>query len=49
MKYFEAEDILHLAISDDKESNSVELSPNVTAEINAKGDLIKVHRKESEP
>ncbi len=40
--YFEKEDILHLVVSDDKEANSVELSPNITAELNEKGELIGI-------
>jgi uncharacterized protein YuzE len=40
--YFEQEDILHLVISDEEEANSVELSPNVTAELNHKGELIGI-------
>jgi len=40
MTYFKEEDVLHLAISDEKEAGSVELSPNVTAELNEKGELI---------
>ena len=42
MTYFRNEDILHLAISDEKEGNSVEVSPNVTAELNEHGDLIGI-------
>lgn len=42
MRYFEQEDVLHLLISDDPEANSVELSPNITAELNADGELIGV-------
>lgn len=42
MTYFSTEDILHLVISDDQEANSVELSPNITAELNAKGELIGI-------
>lgn len=42
MNYFEDEDILHIVISDEKESGSVELSPNVTAELNDMGELIGV-------
>ena len=42
MTYFKEEDILHLVISDEKEASSVELSPNVTAELNEKGDLIGI-------
>ena len=33
---------MHLVISDEPEAGSVELSPNVTAELNAKGELIGV-------
>jgi uncharacterized protein YuzE len=40
MFYFEQEDILHLVISEEEEANSVELSPNITAELNAQGELI---------
>jgi len=42
MLYFSNEDILHLMISDEEEANSVELSPNITAELNAKGELIGI-------
>jgi uncharacterized protein YuzE len=42
MCYFEKEDILHLMISDEEEANSVELSPNITAELNAQGELIGI-------
>jgi uncharacterized protein YuzE len=42
MAYFEKDDVLHLAISDDPEAGSVEISPNITAEINAKGELIGI-------
>ncbi len=40
MTYFQENDILHLSISDEEEAGSVELSPNVTAELNEKGELI---------
>ena len=42
MVYFEAEDILHLVLSEEPEANSVELSPGVTAELNDKGEMIGV-------
>jgi len=42
MEYFENEDILHLAISDEPEDGSVEISPNITAELNSKGELIGI-------
>lgn len=42
MTYFKDEDIIHIAISDEKEANSIELSPNITAEINEKGELIGI-------
>ena len=40
MTYFKDEDIIHIAIFDEKEANSIELSPNITAEMNEKGELI---------
>lgn len=42
IRYFEQEDILHLVVSDEEEANSIELGPNITAELNAKGELIGV-------
>ncbi len=42
MVYFEQEDILHLAISEGPEAQSVELSPNITVELNDKGELIGI-------
>jgi uncharacterized protein YuzE len=42
MNYFKEEDILHLLISEEPESASIEISPNVTAELNADGELIGV-------
>jgi uncharacterized protein YuzE len=42
MCYFEKEDILHLIISNEEEANSVELSPNITAELNEQGELIGI-------
>lgn len=42
MVYFERENILHLAISDEPETQSVELSPNITVELNEKGELIGI-------
>ncbi len=40
MAYFENDDVLHLAFSDEPEAGSIELSPNVTAELNENGELI---------
>ncbi len=42
MTYFKEEDILYFIISEGNESNSVELSPNITAELNENGDLIGI-------
>lgn len=42
MNYFEKEDILHLVVSDEPEANSVEISPNITAELNDLGELIGI-------
>ena len=40
--YFPEQDVIHLAITDEDEMESLELSPNITAELNADGDLIGV-------
>jgi len=42
LAYFEKEDVLHLVLSDGPEAQSVELSPNITVELNDKGDLIGI-------
>jgi uncharacterized protein YuzE len=42
MNYFKEEDVLHLLISEEPESASIEISPNVTAELNADGELIGI-------
>jgi uncharacterized protein YuzE len=42
LSYFEQEDIMHLVISDGEEASSIELSPNITAELNEKGELIGI-------
>lgn len=42
MAYFEKEDILHLTISDQREVGSVEISPNITVEVNEAGELIGI-------
>ena len=42
MTYFKEEDILHIVVASGKEMDSVELSPNITAELNEKGDLIGI-------
>ena len=42
IQYFEQEDVLHLAITDEPESRSLELSPGVTVELNDKDEMIGV-------
>ena len=42
IRYFEQEDVLHLVIADGPESGSVELSPNITVELNDKNEIIGV-------
>ena len=42
MAYFEKEDVLHLAISDEPEMGSMELGPNITAELNNDGERIGI-------
>ena len=42
LSYFEQEDILHFVFTEEAEANSIEISPNVTAELNEKGELIGI-------
>jgi uncharacterized protein YuzE len=42
LTYFKEEDVLHIVIAQDTEAGSIELSPNVTAELNDKGELIGI-------
>ena len=40
--FFEQEDVLHLTIAEGLESRSLELSPNITVELNDQNELIGV-------
>ena len=40
--YFDHEDILHLVFAEGEEANSIELSPTITAELNAQGEVIGI-------
>ncbi len=42
MAYFEKDNVLHITISEEPEAGSIEVSPNITAEVNDKGELIGV-------
>ena len=42
MHYFEADDVIHINIQDGAEANSVELSPNITVELDASGEIIGI-------
>ena len=42
MNYFKEEDVIHIKIKDGPERNSVELSPNITAELDENNDIIGV-------
>ena len=42
LSYFEQEDVLHLVISEEEETSSLELNPHITAELNEKGELIGI-------
>jgi len=42
MTYFSTEDVLHLVMGEEKEASSIELSPNITAELNERGELIGI-------
>ena len=39
LNYFKEEDILHRLISEEPEAGSIEISPNITAELNDAGEL----------
>jgi|GEM_PF-522115 len=42
MTYFQESDVIHLSVSEDEEAGSVEISPNITAEMNNVGELIGI-------
>ncbi len=42
MIYFEKEDVLHILLSEEEEAGSVEISPNITVELNEAGEMIGV-------
>ena len=42
MAYFQDEDIIHIAITEEDEADSVELSPDMTAELNEQGEIIGI-------
>jgi len=42
IRYFEQEDVLHLVITDELETRSVELNSNITVELNDKNEMIGV-------
>ncbi len=42
LSYFKESDVLHVLISAESESDSVEISPNITAELNEDGELIGI-------
>jgi uncharacterized protein YuzE len=42
MNYFEQEDVLHLMLTDEAEASSIELSPNITVELNEQGEVIGI-------
>ena len=42
LAYFEQEDVLHLIVSEEDEASSIEMSPNITAELNENGELIGI-------
>ena len=42
LRYFEQEDVLHLLVSDKLEKSSIELSPNITVELNDNNEVVGV-------
>ena len=42
VQYFEEADVLHLVITDEPESRTIELSPDITVELNDRNEMIGV-------
>lgn len=42
MRYFEEEDVLHLVVAEGSEIRSLELSPNITVELNDSNELMGI-------
>ncbi len=42
IRYFEAEDVLHITIAGGPETRSIELSPTITVELNDNDEMIGV-------
>jgi len=42
VRYFEEEDVLHLVITDEPECRTIELSPDITVELNDRDEMIGV-------
>jgi uncharacterized protein YuzE len=42
MTYFEDEDVLHMVVAEGPEASSVEISPNITAELDDEGRLLGI-------
>jgi len=42
MHYFEGDDIIHIKVKDGDEAGSVELSPNITAELDEENEIIGI-------
>lgn len=42
MSYFERDDIIHIKVRDGEEAGSVELSPNITAELDDQNEIIGI-------
>ena len=47
LAHFEKEDVLHIVIAEGPEVDSVEIAPNITAELNANGELIGIEIMEA--
>ena len=42
VRYFEEEDVLHLVVTDEPESSTIEFSPDITVELNDRDEMIGV-------
>lgn len=42
LQYFPEQDVIHIALTEEEEFDSLEISPNITAELNREGEMIGV-------
>jgi uncharacterized protein YuzE len=42
LRYFDTDDVIHIQVADGPEANSVEISPNITVELDESGEIIGI-------